>query len=203
MYQENSLKNDTRESRGIGQGTQRLVRHDTPIQHKKFKDFLRANDNKTKLFNMTADVVTCKYEEGILICTKDDKVLANSQITKSNLEPCNHEKVYTRLSVHAQYAALTNMQKVMIIRSDTGIVVIALCIFWAFKIGQLWIKYGCGKNHWWLPIHNYVKLGKKSAEHCHFSISSQDAIVFHHFAEEEKRLHGIRGAVSLNLLNAF
>ena len=163
MYQENGLKNDNRESRGSGQGTQRLVRHDTPIQHKKFKDFLRVNDNKTKLFNMTADIATCKCEEGIVICTKDDKVLANSQITKSNLEPCNHENVNTRLSVHAQYAALTNMQKVMIIRSDTGIVVFALCIFWALKIVQRWIKYSCGDNHWWLPIHNYVKLVKKSA----------------------------------------
>ena len=66
VYQENSLKNDTRESRGCGEGTMTLLRHDTTIQHKKSKDFFRVNDNKTELFKMIADVVTCKCEEGIV-----------------------------------------------------------------------------------------------------------------------------------------
>ena len=62
MYQENSLNNDTLESRDSGEGTQTLARHDKPIQHKKFKDFLRVNNNKTELFKMITDVVTCKCE---------------------------------------------------------------------------------------------------------------------------------------------
>ena len=57
--------------------------HVTPIHHIKFKDFLRVNDSKTELFKMIADVVTFKCEEGIFICTEDDKVLANRRI-KSN-----------------------------------------------------------------------------------------------------------------------
>ena len=52
-------------------------------------------------------------------------MLVNGQITKSNLEPCNHEEACTRLFVHAQDAALTIMQKV--------IVVIALYIFCDLK----------------------------------------------------------------------
>ena len=87
VYQENSLNNYTRENMGSGEGTRTLVRHDTPIQHKKFKDFLRVEDNKIELFKMIADVAAYKCEEGILICTKDDRVLANKQFTKSNLEP--------------------------------------------------------------------------------------------------------------------
>ena len=38
------------------------------------------------------------------------------------------------------------------------IVVITLHIFCDLKIEELWIEYGCVKNCWWLPIHNYVKL---------------------------------------------
>ena len=34
VYQENSLRNDSRESRVSGEGTLTLVRHDTPIQYK-------------------------------------------------------------------------------------------------------------------------------------------------------------------------
>ena len=97
---ENSLKNHTRESRGSGEGTWTPVRHNTPIQHKKFKYFLRANGNQTELFQKVAEVVTSKCEEGIVICTRDDKVLANRQITISNLEPCNHEKADSRLFAH-------------------------------------------------------------------------------------------------------
>ena len=95
---------------------------------------------------MIADVVTCKCEKGIVICTKDDKVLVNRQITKSNLEPCNHEEADTQLFVHAHDVALTNMQKVMTIGNDIHIVVTALYIFCDLKIDQLWIEYGCGKN---------------------------------------------------------
>ena len=62
MYQENSSKNDTHESRGSSEGTRTLVQHDTPVQHKKSKDFLRVNDSKTELFKMIADVVTYKCE---------------------------------------------------------------------------------------------------------------------------------------------
>ena len=101
---------------------------------------------------MIADVITYRCEEGIVICIKDDKVLANRQITKSNLESCNHEEADTWLFVHAQDAAVTNMQKVMIIGNDTDIVVIALYIFCDLKIDQPLIEYGCRKNHWWLSV---------------------------------------------------
>ena len=56
MYQENSLENDTHESKGSG--------HTNSI--KKLEDFLRAN-NKTELFKMLADVVNCECEEGIVL----------------------------------------------------------------------------------------------------------------------------------------
>ena len=107
---------------------------------------------------MIADVVTCKCEEETVIFTKDYKMLMNRQITISNLEPCNHEEADTPLFVHAQDAALTNMQKVIIIGNNKDIVVISFYIFCDLKIDQLWIEYGCGKNGRFLPVHNYVKL---------------------------------------------
>ena len=82
---------------------------------------------------MIGDVVTCKCDKGIVICTKDDKVSANRQITKSNLEPCSHEEADTQLFAHARDTALTNMQKVMIIVNDTDNVAIALYIFCDLK----------------------------------------------------------------------
>ena len=133
------------------------MKHQFNIKNQ-IKDFLRVKDNKKDLFKMIADVATCKSGEGIVICTKDEKVLVNRQITKLNLKTCNHEKSETRLFAHARDAALNNMQKVMIIGNDTDIIAIALYIFCDLKTDQLWIEYGCGKNHWWLPIHNYVKL---------------------------------------------
>ena len=153
---------------------------------------------------MIADVVTSRCEEGIVFCTNDGKVLANRQITKSNLEPCSHEEANTRLFAHAQNAALTNMQKVMIRGDDTGIVVIALHIFCDLKIEQLWIEYGCGKNHQWLPIHNYVKfLGEDKCRVLSFWYTLTGWNTVSSFCGRGKKLHGMRGAVSLKLLNAF
>ena len=83
-------------------------------------------------------------------------MLANKQIIKLNLEPCNHEEADTQLIVHAQDAALNNIQKVRIIGNDTDIVVIGLYIFCDLKVDRLWVEYGCGKNRRRLPIHNHL-----------------------------------------------
>lgn len=73
---------------------------DTSFQHKKLEDFLRVNNNKTELFKMIDDVVNCKFEERIVIFTKDEKVLPNRQINRSNLELCNHEEGDTQLFLY-------------------------------------------------------------------------------------------------------
>ena len=111
------MKNDTCGSRGSGEGTRTLV-HDTPIQYQKNQRYFKVNDSKAEPFKIIADALACICKEGIVIYTKDDKVLANTQMTKSSLEPYNHEEVDTWLFVHARDAALINMQKVMIIGND-------------------------------------------------------------------------------------
>ena len=39
---------------------------ETSFKHKKLEDFLKVNNNKTKLFKMIGDVVNCKCEEGVV-----------------------------------------------------------------------------------------------------------------------------------------
>ena len=98
------------------------------------------------------------WRRDCVIFTKVEKVLANRQITQSNLESCNHEKGDTRLFVYTWDADLNIMQKVTIIGEYNYIVVIALYIFSDLKLDQFWIEYGCRKNRRCLPIHNHVKL---------------------------------------------
>ena len=93
----------------------------------------------------------------------------------------------------------------MITGDDTGIVVIALHIFCDLKTEQqLWIEYGCGKNHQRLPIHNYVKfLGEDKCRVLPFWYTLTGWNTVSSFFGRGKRLHGMCRAVSLKLLNAF
>ena len=92
------------------------------------------------------------------------------------------------------------MQKVINIGKYTYILVIALYIFCDLKVDQLWIEYGCGKNHRCLPIHNHVKLiGKEKCTVLLFWYTLTGC----NTVSSEKRLQGMRVAVSLDLLNDF
>ena len=96
------------------------------------------------------------------------------------------------------------MQKVVNIGKYTYIVVIALYIFCDLKVDQLWIEYGCGKNHRCLPIHNHVKLiGKEKCTVLLFWYTLTGCNTVSSFCVIEKRLQGMRVALSLDLLNDF
>ena len=45
----------------------------------------------------------------------------------------------------------------MIITVDTDVVVITLHGNWDLDVFELWIEFGKGKDHQWLPIHSYAK----------------------------------------------
>ena len=49
-------------------------------------------------------------------------------------------------------------KKLMKVTADTYVVVIALYAYWDLNITELWIDFGTGKDHPWLPVHSYVEL---------------------------------------------
>ena len=93
-----------------------------------------------------------------LLCTKHSHVVSNTRSITDNLQPCNQEEADTRLLLHVHDIASRGLKKILIIASDTDVVVISLYIFYSLFIEELWIEFGAGKHRRWLPIHRYAAL---------------------------------------------
>ena len=123
-YIADSLKSQTRESRG--KGIRIVVRKETPIC-KKFQDFMRNDQNKT--FMMLAESLTTMESNFDIVVTNLENVLSNNVNNLDELFPCNHEKADTRIFLHAKNASNNGIRKLSIVTVDTDVVVVALYHF--------------------------------------------------------------------------
>ena len=151
VYNENSLKSQTRENRGGGMRIS--VLKDTLIC-KDFQKFRRNDTNKTKLFKMIAEAVIQILETlATIVATIGSKIVSNSSLEKLNIEPCNHEEADTRLLLHVLDGANSGIKKVSIIAVDTDVVVIALQHFFTLNLEELCIEFGVDKYRRYILIH--------------------------------------------------
>ena len=59
--------------------------------------------------------------------------------------------------LHAKDAAVNGSDSIMIVSSDTDVVVIGISVFAQLDVEQLWIAFGKGKDFRWIPIHDIAK----------------------------------------------
>ena len=143
VYNENSLKSQTRENRGGGMRIS--VLKDTLIC-KDFQKFRRNGTNKTELFKMIAEAVIQILETlATIVATIGSKIVSNSSLEKLNIEPCNHEQADSRLLLHVLDGVNSGIKKVSIITVDMDVVFIALRHFFILNLGELWIEFGVDK----------------------------------------------------------
>ena len=156
IYKENSLKSQTRENRG--EGIRISVRSSTPI-YKDFTKFMRNDNNKSELFKLVSETaVSIPETVANIVATVEDKVISNTDMDKSSIEPCNHEEADTRLLLHVLDGAKSGIKKISIVTVDTDVVVIALRHFLSFDIDELWVEFGVGKFRRFFPIHKYADM---------------------------------------------
>ena len=130
---------------------------------KAWNTFLRCDENKTELFGFLADKIAGMTSETAIFVTKDEHVLSNSESDVSQISPCNHEEADSRMFLHAKDAAVNGSDSIMIVSSDTDVVVIGISVFAQLDVEQLWIAFGKGKDFRWIPIHDIAKtLGPKA-----------------------------------------
>ena len=137
------MKQDTRDRRGTD-GMRTSIRRDTSMQRKLFKKILPLNENKNELFQLVSDSLISQCNQGTIVCTKD--VVTSVAMLTEHLQPWNQEEAGVRLFIHVNDAARNGLRRITIAANDTDIVVIALYIFSALKLGELWIVTGVGKN---------------------------------------------------------
>ena len=157
-YVENSLKDDSRESRGQGK---RVV--STSSIPSNWHSFLRSNENKVELFLFLAHQIKDINIEGKqIISTAEEDVVLSSPTDTTGLAPCSHEEADTRLLLHVAQGIRCDFDKVIIRTVDTDVVILSTANFHQLCPTELWISFGAGKHHRYIPAHQIaVNLGEE------------------------------------------
>ena len=94
-YRENSLKSTARAKRG--EGIRRKVESNFEPP-KKWRLFLRINDNKAELFRfLSKSAIPAASGDMNVFCAFDDTVICNKEYDLNMVAPCSQEEVDTRL----------------------------------------------------------------------------------------------------------
>ena len=120
---------------------------------------MRNDNNKSELFKLVSETaVSILKTVANIFATVEEKVISNTHMDKSNIEPCNHEEADTRLLLHVLDGAKSGIKKISIVTVDTDVVVIALRHFTSLDIDELWVEFGVGKFRRFFPIHKYADM---------------------------------------------
>ena len=152
-YLPDSLKGTTRQKRG--RGVRRRVSPNTTIP-KNWKDFLRADENKTELFSFLSQqvaILSPKDGKEIYATCGRNVLCSPAQCDLSNLTPCSHEEADTRLLLHVSDAVQKGAKKVMIRTVDTDVLVIAVAGFMKINPDEMWIALGTGASFRYIAVH--------------------------------------------------
>ena len=100
-----------------------------------------------------------------LYTTSGESVLSSTnRMDLTNLAPCTHEEVDTRLMVHILDASCCGHQRIMIRTNDTDVVVLAVSIVSRIPAEELWVAYGTGKHLQKIVVHTIAAvLGREGA----------------------------------------
>ena len=106
-------------------------------------------------------------EEGKeLYSTCGDRVLTSANRSDlRSLEPCNHEEVDTRLSVHVLDACSSGHRRILIKTNDADVMVLAVSVAENLPADEIWIRYGTGTHLRHLAEHEIAKkMGQQKAK---------------------------------------
>ena len=85
---------------------------------------------------------------------------ATIMISLEGMSPCSHEGPDTRIFVHARHAAQEGSKSLLVIASDTDILVVTISVMptlQAVGMQQLWIAFGQGRNMRWIAAHELYR----------------------------------------------
>ena len=150
-----SLKTDARNKRG--KGTRQCVEPSSLIP-KEWLEFLRIDDNKTKLFSyLAASAVANIKTSKTFITTHQSNVLYINRQDFAGLATCKHEEADTRIIVNLEDAVREKHNKISIRTVDIDAVVLAVTAAQCINASELWIVFGTGMSFRYLAIHKMAR----------------------------------------------
>jgi len=125
---------------------------------------LRNEDNKLALYALVAQALisTISPNETTIVVTLRDEVVSNQVLDVSEIAPCDHEEVDTRMLLHVKQAKCSAIIKTV----DTDVVVIAVSCFHDLDIERVWIEFGTNQNKRFIAIHDIVSALPQSEKVC-------------------------------------
>ena len=142
-YLENSLKESTRATRGLG--IHRKVLPNTTIP-RNWQTFLRCSENKVELFEfLSKEIVALTVKDVIVISSLNDTTISNCPIDLRDISSVNHEEADTRMLLHVGHGAAQGYNDILIRTVDTDVVALAVANVHELNI-NLWLAFGVGKS---------------------------------------------------------
>ena len=132
----------------------RIIRHagirwaySTP--HLQGQIFLKDNQNENELFQFISQELQRYTADSRfqLLTTKADFVLSNQPADLTAVSPCKQEEADTRMMLHLPHAAEQGHTKAYLRTVDSDMVVLAINLFHALGLSELWIGFRSGKTY--------------------------------------------------------
>ena len=134
---------------------------------KTWKESLRVDENKTKLFVFLSEVAACRprgFDKELYTTHGSDVLRSPTGLDVSNLTLCSHEKADTRLILNSADAVLKGHRRVSIRTVDTDLLVLAVVSLDKIKPDELWVILGTGSHFRNLAIHELM--AKMDSRYC-------------------------------------
>ena len=99
---------------------------------KTWKEFLRVDENKTKLFIFLSEVAACRpqgYDKELYTTHGSDVLRSPTGLDVSNTALCSHEKADTRLILNSADAVVKGHRRFSIRTVDTDLLELAVALF--------------------------------------------------------------------------
>ena len=120
-----------------------------------WRSFLRADSNKTELFQFLASIIESAVtpEGKIIVTTKGQGVKSTSTLDISDLQPCTQEEADHRIMLHCAHAYHHGMKKIMLHATDTDVLVLAIATASILEGCEIWLAFDHSKNFRYIAAH--------------------------------------------------
>ena len=124
---------------------------------KMWANFLHVDENKIELFAFLSshivDDLHVESNKQLFVMSGCHTSSRPVQQVFSELDPCSHKEVDTRMMLHVFHAANSGYYKIMIRTVDIDVVILAISFQQRHPVMEFWVAFGTGKNLRYIAVH--------------------------------------------------
>ncbi|CAM1319292.1 Uncharacterised protein g7165 [Pycnogonum litorale] len=214
-YEENSIKEGTRERRRSGtKQIRRLIKGKDTKLPQNWKTFITLAENKVDLARFLSEKLIISSELGgkeIIVSGEFTEITKTISTSERDVSPlsANHEEADTRIVLHACDAADHGYERTIVVCRDTDVLVM-LTVFSAKLSQEVWMKAGTSKSPRMIRVHDIaINNNTRKGLLAFHALTGSDTTsqlagisknaAWKVFVEDPERIHGLEQNVGLPL----